>query len=383
MAAVSLMGARKIYSNGHVGVDRADLMIGDGELMVLVGPSGCGKSTLLRLIAGLEEATEGSIYIGERDVTHLEPRDRDIAMVFQSYALYPHMTVRENLGFGLKLRGMPAAEIDKQVEEAARTLDLTTMLDRLPKQLSGGQRQRVALGRALVRHPHVFLLDEPLSNLDAKLRGSMRAEIARLHRQLGTTMVYVTHDQIEAMTLGQRIVVMDKGVIQQIDTPMNVYERPVNLFVAGFLGNPPMNFFRGRLQESNGLTIEAEGARLPLPSSAAFLLESHRDREIVAGIRPEDFYRERTASTDIAIDVTVELLESVGSESFMHFRHGSQPSIARIKPIDLPSIGARIRLHAPQEKILFFDEASGQRLDSFPGDSEGAVGLLVANPFAI
>ncbi len=364
MATVELKGVRKVYNNGHVALDRADVSIGDGEFMVLVGPSGCGKSTLLRLIAGLEDATAGEIFIGDRDVTKLEPRDRDIAMVFQSYALYPHMTVAENLGFGLKLRGMPAAEIKRHVDDAARMLDLTTMLERLPKQLSGGQRQRVALGRALVRQPQVFLLDEPLSNLDAKLRGSMRAEIARLHRQLKTTMIYVTHDQIEAMTLGQRVVVMDKGVIQQVDTPMNVYERPKNLFVAGFLGNPPMNLFRGRLTDHGGLSIEGEGAALPLPQSAAPLLATHGGREIVAGIRPEDFYRERTAPTDIAIEGTIELLESVGSESFLHFRHGAQLLIARIKSVDLPAIGSRIRVHAPEHKILFFDGANGLRLSS-------------------
>jgi multiple sugar transport system ATP-binding protein len=361
MAAVTLNGVRKVYNNGHVAVERADLSIGDGEFMVLVGPSGCGKSTLLRLIAGLEEASEGSIVIGDRNVTTLEPRDRDIAMVFQSYALYPHMTVEENLGFGLKLRGMPVNDIERLVKEAAQMLDLTSMMERLPKQLSGGQRQRVALGRALVRHPQVFLLDEPLSNLDAKLRGSMRAEIARLHRQLKTTMIYVTHDQIEAMTLGQRVVVMDKGVIQQIDTPMRIYDEPVNLFVAGFLGNPPMNLFRGRLQQRSGLVIEGEGAILPLPQQASSLLRTHRDREIVAGIRPEDFYRERTSESDIALEGNVELVESVGSESFLHIRYGTQVLIARFKPTGLPTIGSRIRLHAPENKIRYFDGATGRR----------------------
>ena len=227
MAEVTLKSVRKVYGNGHVAVERADFSIADGELLVLVGPSGCGKSTLLRLIAGLEEATDGSIFIGNRDVTQLDPRDRDIAMVFQSYALYPHMTVGENLGFGLKLRGHAAAEVARRVQEAAAALELTTLLDRLPRQLSGGQRQRVALGRALVRHPQVFLLDEPLSNLDAKLRTTMRTEIARLHRSLKTTMIYVTHDQVEAMTLGQRIVVLNEGVVQQIDAPMRIYARPV------------------------------------------------------------------------------------------------------------------------------------------------------------
>jgi len=263
VAEVTLRSVRKVYPNGHVAIEEASFGIRDGELLVLVGPSGCGKSTLLRLIAGLEEASSGTILIGERDVTRLEPRDRDIAMVFQSYALYPHMTVARNLGFGLELRGHEPAEIEQRVKQAAETLELSQFLDRLPRQLSGGQRQRVALGRALVRHPQVFLLDEPLSNLDAKLRASTRAEIARLHRTLGTTMIYVTHDQVEAMTLGQRIVVLDKGVIQQIDTPMQIYERPVNLFVAGFLGNPAMNFFRGRLRDG---VLEGDGVQLPLPA---------------------------------------------------------------------------------------------------------------------
>jgi multiple sugar transport system ATP-binding protein len=364
MAPVTLKGVRKVYSNGHIGVDRANLTIEDGELMVLVGPSGCGKSTLLRLIAGLEEATEGAIFIGGRDVTRREPRDRDIAMVFQSYALYPHMTVRENLGFALKLRGLSKQQIARQVEEAARVLDLHTMLDRLPKQLSGGQRQRVALGRALVRHPQVFLLDEPLSNLDAKLRGSMRAEIARLHRQFKTTMVYVTHDQVEAMTLGQRIVVMDKGVIQQIDAPLNVYDRPQNLFVAGFLGSPPMNLFRGRLVERDRLRIEGEGgASLVLPQSVTALLRPYLSRCIVAGVRPEDFYRERNSPNDIAIEVAVDLLESIGSESFLHFNYGGQSLVARIKPVNLPPIGSRLRLHAPEKEIHYFDGQSGARID--------------------
>src|SRR5678816_773221 len=285
VAEVTLRSVRKVYPNGHVAIDDASFGIRDGELLVLVGPSGCGKSTLLRLIAGLEEASSGSILIGERDVTRLEPRDRDIAMVFQSYALYPHMTVARNLGFGLELRGHDAAEIEKRVKQAAETLELTQFLDRLPRQLSGGQRQRVALGRALVRHPQVFLLDEPLSNLDAKLRASTRAEIARLHRTLGTTMIYVTHDQVEAMTLGQRIVVLDRGLIQQIDQPMKIYERPVNLFVAGFLGNPAMNLLRGRLRQESGGLLEGEGTQLRTPA-----LPGQPGQEIVAGIRPEDLH---------------------------------------------------------------------------------------------
>jgi len=319
---------------------------------VLVGPSGCGKSTLLRLIAGLEESSAGSILIGERDVTKLEPRDRDIAMVFQSYALYPHMTVARNLGFGLELRGHEPAEIEQRVKQAAETLELTQFLDRLPRQLSGGQRQRVALGRALVRHPQVFLLDEPLSNLDAKLRASTRAEIARLHRTLGTTMIYVTHDQVEAMTLGQRIVVLDKGLIQQIDAPMQIYERPVNLFVAGFLGNPAMNFFRGRLRDG---VLEGNGVQLRLPT-----VKAQAGQEIVAGVRPEDLH---VVAGDGSLTGTVELLESVGSEAFIHATSGGWKLIARSSPYNLPAVGARITLQPAPDRMHFFDAQTGKRLD--------------------
>jgi len=364
MAAVTLRGVRKVYENGHVGVERADLGIRDGELMVLVGPSGCGKSTLLRMIAGLEEVTEGSILIGEKDITHLEPRDRDIAMVFQSYALYPHMTVAENLGFGLKLRGVAPDEVQRLVDESAGKLDLTTMLDRLPKQLSGGQRQRVALGRALVRKPQVFLLDEPLSNLDAKLRGTMRTEIARLHRSLSTTMIYVTHDQVEAMTLGQRIVVMNQGAIQQMDTPMRIYEHPDNLFVAGFLGNPSMNFFRGRLSDSGALSIAGEGAQLSLPESYAQSLATYRAREIIAGIRPEDLQRDRllAAGQGAALHGVIDLVECIGSEAFLHLKLGAWPLIAKVEPQNLPAVGAPIILAAAPERIHFFDPETGKRI---------------------
>jgi multiple sugar transport system ATP-binding protein len=280
-------------------------------------------------------------------------------MVFQSYALYPHMTVARNLGFGLELRGHDDAEIAQRVKHAAETLELTQFMDRLPRQLSGGQRQRVALGRALVRHPQVFLLDEPLSNLDAKLRASTRAEIARLHRSLGTTMIYVTHDQVEAMTLGQRIVVLDRGVIQQIDEPMRIYERPVNLFVAGFLGNPAMNLLRGRLRQESGAILAGEGVQLRLP-----VLEATAGQEIVAGIRPEDLHIVSGNAATGGLTATVELLEAVGSEAFVHATSGGWKLIARTAPYDLPAIGARITLQPAPERIHFFDARTGQRLAS-------------------
>lgn len=361
MAAVKLDAVRKVYSNGHVGVDSASFDIADGELLVLVGPSGCGKSTLLRLIAGLEEATSGTIHIADRDVTNLEPRDRDIAMVFQSYALYPHMTVRENLGFGLKLRGHTAEEVASRVKEAAERLELMSMLERLPRQLSGGQRQRVALGRALVRHPKVFLLDEPLSNLDAKLRSAMRTEIARLHRSLQTTMVYVTHDQVEAMTLGQRIVVLDRGIVQQIDTPMNIYARPTNLFVAGFLGNPAMNFFRGTLSEarSGHAVLKGEGAELAVPVAGL-----PAARPIVVGIRPEDLQRVDGASPpgNNRLSVLVDLIETIGNEAFIHASAGAWRIIIRSSPYDLPPLGSPMTLQVAPERLHFFDAESGARI---------------------
>jgi multiple sugar transport system ATP-binding protein len=364
MAEVALKSVRKVYNNGHVAVDRADFSIADGELLVLVGPSGCGKSTLLRLIAGLEEVTDGTIFIGNREVTQLDPRDRDIAMVFQSYALYPHMTVAENLGFGLKLRRHTAEEVAQRVVEAATALELTPLLDRLPRQLSGGQRQRVALGRALVRHPQVFLLDEPLSNLDAKLRTTMRTEIARLHRSLKTTMIYVTHDQVEAMTLGQRIVVLNEGVVQQIDAPMRIYERPANLFVAGFLGNPAMNLLRGQLSGSDGLMIKEHDAQLSLGARRHFdALHAHMNQEVVAGVRPEDLRLMRSEADEITVDVSVDLIETVGNESFIHARLGSWALVARVLPNDLPQAGSKVALYIAPEKIHFFDTSTGMRIE--------------------
>jgi len=348
-----------VYPNGHVAIDDASFGIRDGELLVLVGPSGCGKSTLLRLIAGLEEASSGSILIGERDVTRLEPRDRDIAMVFQSYALYPHMTVARNLGFGLELRGHDAAEIEKRVKQAAETLELTQFLDRLPRQLSGGQRQRVALGRALVRQPQVFLLDEPLSNLDAKLRLSTRVEIARLHRRLGATMIYVTHDQVEAMTLGQRIVVFDQGRIQQIDTPMNLYTKPGNLFVAGFLGSPAMNLLRGTLRRDSGWVLDTASIKLPLGDGRAGL-DAYANKPFVVGIRPEDL---KPAAAG-ALQARLEVVEPIGNEAFLNMDCNGTALVARTSPHALPEPGSMMNLDFAASALHLFDAQSGQRVET-------------------
>ena len=363
MADVVLRGVRKVYDNGHVAVTDADFSIGDGELLVLVGPSGCGKSTLLRMIAGLEEVTAGSIHIGGRDVTQLEPRDRDIAMVFQSYALYPHMTVAENLGFGLKLRGHTKEDIAARVRKSAQMLELEALLDRLPKQLSGGQRQRVALGRALVRQPQVFLLDEPLSNLDARLRTTTRTESARLHRSLGTTMIYVTHDQVEAMTLGQRIVVMNHGVIQQVDAPMKIYARPANLFVAGFLGNPAMNLWRGQLRTNDGALHLATGPDALVLSNS--IPKPAATGDIVIGVRPENVHciSPHDLAHEIRFDAVVDLVEAVGNEAFIHARYGAWPVIVRVTPDDLPQVGSTVTLGVTPSHLHVFDATTGARID--------------------
>src|SRR5438309_5377286 len=357
MARVALAGVRKVYDNGHVAVEDATFDIGDGELMVLVGPSGCGKSTLLRMIAGLETVTSGTITIGDRVVNDVPPKQRDvamvfqrhdnpptsifvppkqrdIAMVFQNYALYPHMSVYDNMAFGLKLRHLSKSEIDERVRRAASMLGLDQVLERKPRQLSGGQRQRVALGRALVREPAAFLLDEPLSNLDAKLRLQTRAEIARLHLRLAATMIYVTHDQIEAMTLGSRIVVLDAGKIQQIDTPLNLYRQPANRFVAGFIGSPPMNFIEGRIQNrtfiSSDQTISLPGDRRPATG----------DR-ITLGVRPEHVGIGRNGAS---APFNLDLVEPVGNEMFVYASAGDNHLVARVAPRDLPSIGSPIEL---------------------------------------
>lgn len=364
MAKVTLQQLRKVYPNGYVGVADASFEIDDGELLVLVGPSGCGKSTLLRMVAGLESISSGELRIGDRVVNDMPPKDRDIAMVFQSYALYPHMTVAENLGFGLKLRGASKAEIAERVKAAAATLELESLLDRKPAALSGGQRQRVALGRALVRKPQVFLLDEPLSNLDAKLRMTMRVEIARLHRQLETTMIYVTHDQVEAMTLGHRIVVMKDGKIQQIDTPMALYNRPVNLFVATFLGSPKMNTLWGQVVErDNALYLRiADGVELRLRPEGELLekVRAYLGRELMIGLRPEDMHP-ADAGPD-TLPAKVEVVEPVGNEAFLNLGCGGCDLVVRLPPFHLPKVGDTVHLAYSAERMHFFDRESELRL---------------------
>src|SRR5690348_1608550 len=367
MATVQLERVRKVYDNGKVAVAGADFTVADGELLVLVGPSGCGKTTLLRAIAGLETISSGTIRIDGREVNDLAPRARDIAMVFQNYALYPHMTVAENLAFGLRLRGLPRAEIAQRVADAARMLGLSELLDARPRRLSGGQRQRVALGRALVREPKVFLLDEPLSNLDAKLRVAMRVEIARLHQRLEATMIYVTHDQVEAMTLGQRIVVLNDGEIQQIDTPMHLYAEPANLFVAGFLGSPAMNFFRGRLRD-DAVALEMNGASLRLDGlqASGLPLQGFRGREIVLGLRPEHLQCAGTnafeSSSSAQFDATLEVIEPVGNEVFLNLRFGGVALVARVQPQALPAPGATLRMAFDPSRLHAFDAAGGRRI---------------------
>lgn len=360
MAKVQLQGVRKVYDNGQVAVKDATFDVADGELMVLVGPSGCGKSTLLRMIAGLEEISGGTLSIGDRVVNDVAPKDRDIAMVFQSYALYPHMTVAENLAFGLKLRGHDRATIDARIASAAQTLGLTDMMDKLPRAMSGGQRQRVALGRALVREPAVFLLDEPLSNLDAKLRHSVRTDIAQLHRKLGTTMIYVTHDQVEAMTLGQRIVVLKDGVIQQIDTPMALYDRPVNLFVAGFLGSPAMNILRGTLQ-ADAAGVSVLDGTWSAPLGPATIDPRWLDRPVAVGVRPEHL-QPAQEGLGWAFEARIEGIEPVGNEIFVNLVSGNHALTMRVSPRPLPAVGETLKIAVQPDALHFFDAESSERL---------------------
>jgi multiple sugar transport system ATP-binding protein len=364
---IVLEGVTKVYANDVRAVDDISLIVGDGEFMVLVGPSGCGKSTLLRMIAGLEEVTDGTILIGERDITDLAPRHRDIAMVFQNYALYPHMDVRKNLGYGLKVRKMPKPEVDRRVDEVAKMLGLEQLLDRRPAALSGGQRQRVAMGRAIVREPAAYLMDEPLSNLDAKLRVSMRAELARLHERLKVTTVYVTHDQVEAMTLGQRVAVMREGRIQQVDTPQALYSEPTNLFVAAFIGSPAMNLVEasvdGDAVECGGFRIRLDPARQP---------ESGSPR-VILGIRPEAFEDAAFAQGGLpTIDVQVSVLEELGSDAHVIFT------------VDAPRVEAE-ELRAAQddeEAALIAEDRAvfNARVDARTGAKVGQQMRLAVNP---
>jgi len=360
MASLSLKNINKIYDNGFHAVKDFNLEVEDQEFIIFVGPSGCGKSTTLRMIEGLEEISSGELKIADKIVNEVEPKDRDIAMVFQNYALYPHMTVYENMAFGLKLRKLPKAEIDKKVREAADILDLEPLLDRKPKQLSGGQRQRVAMGRAIVRQPKVFLMDEPLSNLDAKLRVQMRTEISKLHDRLKATMIYVTHDQTEAMTLGTRIVVMNEGYMQQVDTPKNLYDHPANLFVASFIGSPQMNFVPAVVVELDGqIYLEFGETKVSLNEAKSKALRDHGyiGKKVMMGIRPENLHDKAhsTKSFPNSIKVKVNVYEMVGAEVFLYFDYAGSNMIARVDPRVEARVGDEVELLIDGEYIHIFD----------------------------
>jgi len=364
MASVSLQHIYKVYSGNVTAVSDFTLDIEDKEFIVLVGPSGCGKSTTLRMVAGLEEISDGELYIGDKLVNDVAPKDRDIAMVFQNYALYPHMTVYDNMAFGLKLRKTPKDEIKRRVEEAAKILDIAHLLNRKPKALSGGQRQRVALGRAIVREPKVFLFDEPLSNLDAKLRVAMRTEITKLHQRLQTTFIYVTHDQTEAMTMASRIVVMKDGVVQQVDTPQNLYDYPANEFVAGFIGSPQMNFFNVHLSREGQDVVASFGDNkivVPQKKVSKFTDESYIGKDVVMGIRPENIHddEEKLAKYATAtIDVDVEVTELMGSETYLYLSTTGKDGniIARVDPRTSSKAGSKIRIALDTDHLHFFDK---------------------------
>jgi len=368
MANVTLTNVSKIYPGDVKAVDSVNLEIRDKEFLVLVGPSGCGKSTTLRMVAGLEEISDGTISIGDRVVNDVPPKDRDIAMVFQNYALYPHMSVYKNMAFGLKLRKFPKAEIDKRVREAAKILGIENLLERKPKALSGGQRQRVAVGRAIVRQPKVFLFDEPLSNLDAKLRVQMRVEISKLHARLQSTMIYVTHDQVEAMTMGDRIVVMKDGLVQQVADPIELYDHPVNKFVAGFIGTPPMNFLEGELYEEGGkLHFREQGITVAIPDSiAAKLREANVPAgPISMGVRPEDFHdpiEKPGGSNCVDIQARVEIIEPMGAEVYLYMTTGKNPFVARVGPHITPEIDEQKTLALNMDKVHFFDPQTEKTL---------------------
>ncbi len=388
MGAIDIKSAGKIYPNGTRALEDVSITINDGEFVVLVGPSGCGKTTLLRMVAGLEDITEGEIAIGDKTVNEVAPKDRDIAMVFQNYALYPHMSVFDNMAFSLKLRKLPKNEIEKKVKDAAKTLEIGELLDRKPKALSGGQRQRVAMGRAIVRNPQAFLMDEPLSNLDAKLRVQMRAELGQLHTQLQTTTLYVTHDQVEAMTMGDRVAVIRKGELQQIDTPREIYSNPRNIFVAGFIGSPSMNFVYTKIKSTkDSIELNFGDNQITYRDEKKEKLKSFENKEIVLGIRPEAFEDGHFANQSDyseSIKVKVSLLEQLGSDSYVHFYKDVKPVqteaieeiladegeditvlgdktkfIARINPNSTVTEGEEIELKINPSKLHFFDPESG------------------------
>jgi len=362
MASLSLKNICKVYPNGFEAVKDFNLEIEDKEFIIFVGPSGCGKSTTLRMIAGLEEISSGELRIGDRLVNDVEPKDRDIAMVFQNYALYPHMTVYDNMAFGLKLRKVPKDQIDKMVKEAAKILDLEKLLDRKPKALSGGQRQRVAMGRAIVRNPKVFLMDEPLSNLDAKLRVQMRIEISKLHKNLGTTIIYVTHDQTEAMTLGTRIVVMKDGIVQQVDSPQNLYSKPNNLFVAGFMGSPQMNFLDAKVEVSGSdvsLLVGKHAIKLPPAKAKKVIDGGYNGKTVVLGIRPEDVNDSQMfieSSPNSVVESTVKVYELLGAEVNLYFDVEGTQMTARVDPRTTARVGDKIKVAFDVEKIHVFDK---------------------------
>ena len=371
MAKVTLKNVYKRYPSDKgkevTAVQDFNLEIQDREFMVFVGPSGCGKSTTLRMIAGLEEISDGDIHIGDRRINDVAPKDRDIAMVFQNYALYPHMSVYDNMAFGLKLRKYPKDEIDKRVREAAAILGIEEYLERKPKALSGGQRQRVALGRAIVRQPKVFLFDEPLSNLDAKMRVQMRAEIAKLHQRLKATMIYVTHDQVEAMTMGERIVVMKDGVIQQVAAPLDLYRQPTNLFVAGFLGSPPMNFIKGSLLQEGGKLLfkEAEGGAMSLVLDNRPAATPYVGKPITLGLRPEDcdLLPQGKAPTANTMEAMVDIVEPIGAETYFYLQTGAHTVVSRTSTmVDHREAGRRLKFEIAADRTHLFDPESGLRI---------------------
>ena len=375
MAGISFRHVWKRYGNS-VAVKDLNIEVVDGEFLLLVGPSGCGKSTSLRMLAGLEEISDGEIAIGDRVVNNVAPKDRDVAMVFQSYALYPHMTVYDNMAFGLRLRKTPKNVIDQRVREAAKSLGIEVLLDRRPRQLSGGQRQRVAVGRAIVREPAVFLMDEPLSNLDAKLRVESRSFISKLHQRLGTTFVYVTHDQVEAMTMGSRIAVMSAGELQQIDTPYNLYHNPRNLFVAGFIGSPSMNFFDAALKadDSGALIVEGTGFRVQVPASKAEMYKGMAGKQIVFGIRPEDIHDAEYLPANISpayVDARVDVVEQMGNEMILYLELAGKTFIARTDPRTRAATGNTMRIAFNMENVHLFDRDSEQSL-AYITKTEGA-----------